>query len=129
VKAKGKRAFNLEVFLAGENGGRRAKKYKKGDIVFTQGDTCDGVFYIRVGSCKITVVSDRGKEAVVALHEKGDFFGEGCLAAQPLRLATATAMSDCELLRFDMLLSSRQSISNPSLPNGLLRTCWPETPA
>jgi CRP-like cAMP-binding protein len=61
VKAKGKRAFNLEVFLAGENGGRRAKKYKKGDIVFTQGDTCDGVFYIRVGSCKITVVSDRGK--------------------------------------------------------------------
>ena len=101
MKAKGKRAFNLEVFLAGENGGRRAKKYKKGDIVFTQGDTCDGVFYIRVGSCKITVVSDRGKEAVVALHEKGDFLGEGCLAAQPLRLATATAMSDCELLRFD----------------------------
>jgi CRP/FNR family transcriptional regulator, cyclic AMP receptor protein len=101
VKSKGKPAFNLEVFLAGENGGRRTKKYKKDDIIFAQGDTCDGVFYIREGSCKITVVSERGKEAVVALHEKGGFFGEGCLTGQPLRLATATAMTDCELLRLD----------------------------
>jgi CRP/FNR family transcriptional regulator, cyclic AMP receptor protein len=101
VKSKGKRAFNLEVFLAGENGGRSTKKYKKDDIIFTQGDTCDGVFYIREGSCKITVVSERGKEAVVALHEKGNFFGEGCLTGQPLRLSTATAMTDCELLRLD----------------------------
>ncbi|MGC2461797.1 MAG: Crp/Fnr family transcriptional regulator [Steroidobacteraceae bacterium] len=101
MKSKGKRAFNLEVFLAGENGGRSTKKYKKGDIIFTQGDTCDGVFYIREGSCKITVVSERGKEAVVALHEKGNFFGEGCLTGQLLRLSTATAMTDCELLRLD----------------------------
>lgn len=113
MKAKVKRAFNLQVFLAGENGGRRAKKYKKGDIVFTQGDTCDGVFYIREGTCKITVVSDRGKEAVVALHENGDFFGEGCLAAQPLRLATATAMTDCELLRFDNVIIERAIHQQP----------------
>ena len=101
MKSKGKRAFNLEVFLAGENGGRSTKKYKKGDIIFTQGDTCDGVFYIREGSCKITVVSERGKEAMVALHEKGNFFGEGCLTGRLLRLSTATAMTDCELLRLD----------------------------
>lgn len=113
MKAKSKRAFNLEVFLAGENGGGRPKKYKTGDIVFTQGDTCDGVFYIREGSCKITVVSDRGKEAVVALHENGDFFGEGCLAAQPLRLATATAMTDCELLRFDNVTIERAIHQQP----------------
>jgi CRP/FNR family cyclic AMP-dependent transcriptional regulator len=60
------------------------------------------VFYVQEGRCKITVVSERGKEALVALHEKGDFFGEGCLIGQPLRLATATAMTDCELLRLEI---------------------------
>jgi CRP/FNR family cyclic AMP-dependent transcriptional regulator len=74
------------------SGGNR--KYKKDDTIFTQGDPCDGVFYVQEGRCKITVVSERGKEAVPALHEKGDFFGEGCLIGQPLRLATATAMTD-----------------------------------
>jgi CRP/FNR family transcriptional regulator, cyclic AMP receptor protein len=100
VKAKGK-PFNLEAFLADKNGGTRIRKYKKGETIFTQGDTCDGVFYIREGSCKITVISERGKEAVAALHKKGDFFGEGCLTGQSRRLATATAMTDCELLRLD----------------------------
>ena len=100
VKAKGK-PFNLEAFLAHGNGGTTIRKHKKGDTIFTQGDTCDGVFYIREGSCKITVVSERGKEAVAALHEKGDFFGEGCLTGQSRRLATAIAMTDCELLKLD----------------------------
>ena len=95
------RSFDLDVFLAGQNGSGGNRKYKKDDIIFTQGDPCDGVFYVQEGRCKITVVSERGKEAIVALHEKGDFFGEGCLIGQPLRLATASAMTDCELLRLE----------------------------
>jgi CRP/FNR family transcriptional regulator, cyclic AMP receptor protein len=78
VKAKGK-PFNLEAFLAHGNGGTRISKHKKGETIFTQGDTCDGVFYIREGSCKITIVSEQGKEAVAALHEKGDFLGKAVL--------------------------------------------------
>jgi CRP/FNR family transcriptional regulator, cyclic AMP receptor protein len=101
VKSKGVRSFDLDVFLAGQNGSGGNRKYKKDDIIFTQGDPCDGVFYVQEGRCKITVVSERGKEAIVALHEKGDFFGEGCLIGQPLRLATAIAMTDCELLRLE----------------------------
>ena len=91
-------SFNLDVFLAG-NGGNR--KYNERDIIFARGDLCDGVFYVQQGSCRSTVVSEKGKEAVVALHHKGDFFGEGCLTGQTRRLATAIAMTDCELLRLD----------------------------
>ena len=101
VKSKGVRSFDLDLFLAGQNGGAGNRKYKKDDVIFTQGDSCDGVFYVQEGKCKITVISERGKEAVVALHEKGDFFGEGCLTGQTRRLATATAMTECELLRLD----------------------------
>jgi len=101
VKSKGTRSFDLDVFLAGQNGGGANRKYSKDDIIFAQGDPCDGVFYVQEGRCKIAVVSERGKEAVVALHEKGDFFGDGCLTGLPRRLATATAMTDCELLRLD----------------------------
>ena len=106
MKSKGVGSFDLDVFLAG-NGGTGNRKYKKGDVVFTQGDPCDGVYYVQAGSCKLTVVSECGKEAVVALHEIGDFFGEGCLTGQTLRLATATAMTDCELLRLDNAAISR----------------------
>ena len=95
-----KKPFDLEVFLAG-NGGGGNRRYKAHDIIFAQGDPCDGVFYVQQGKCKMTVVSERGKEAVVALHDKGDFFGEGCMTGQTRRLATATAMTDCELLRLD----------------------------
>ena len=101
LSSKGVRSFDLDVFLAGQNGGGGNRKYKKDDVIFTQGDSCDGVFYVQEGKCKITVISERGKEAVVALHEKGDFFGEGCLTGQTRRLATATAMTECELLRLD----------------------------
>jgi CRP/FNR family transcriptional regulator, cyclic AMP receptor protein len=94
-------AFDLEAFLATVNGGKTLAKYRKGETVFAQGDPCDGVFYIQSGNCKVSVISEQGKEAIVALHEKGDFFGEGCLTGQPRRLATVTAMSDLELMRFD----------------------------
>ena len=99
-KSKSGQSFELDGFLAG-NGGGGNRTYKAHDIIFSQGDTCDGVFYVQEGSCKSTVVSEKGKEAVVALHNKGDFFGEGCLSGQTRRLATATALTDCSLLRLD----------------------------
>jgi CRP-like cAMP-binding protein len=94
--------FDLKAFLATVNGGRTITKYRKDETVFVQGDPCDGVFYIRKGECKITVLSEQGKEAVVALHGKDDFFGEGCLTGQPRRLATAIALTDCEVMRFEI---------------------------
>ena len=72
-------AFNLRVFLTAVNGGKTPVKYRKGETVFDQGDPCDSVFYIQSGTCKVSVVSEQGKEAIVALHGKGDFFGEGAL--------------------------------------------------
>ena len=95
------RVLSNSTFLTGQSGTGVNKKYKKDEIIFAQGDPCAGVFFVQEGRCKITVVSERGKEAVIALHEKGEFFGDGCLAGQSRRLATATAMTDCELLRLD----------------------------
>ena len=77
--------FDLKTFLATVNGGRSILDYRSGQKVFSQGDPADAVFYIQEGSVKVTVVSQRGKEAVVAMQEAGDFFGEGCLNGQPLR--------------------------------------------
>jgi CRP/FNR family transcriptional regulator, cyclic AMP receptor protein len=94
-------AFDLDTFLATVNGGKTLVKYRKGETVFAQGDACEDVFYIHSGDCKVSVISDQGKEAVVALHGKGDFFGEGCLNGQPRRNATVTAISDLKLMRFE----------------------------
>src|SRR6476620_1016310 len=99
VKVKRKQPFVLESFLSHADGGRTKAKYRKNKIIFRQGDSADAVFYIMDGKCKVTVVSEKGKEAVVALHGKGDFFGEGCLTGQPLRLATVAAMTDCVIMR------------------------------
>jgi CRP/FNR family cyclic AMP-dependent transcriptional regulator len=99
--AKKNRSFNVNVFLSSVDGGRTIASYGKNQKVFIQGDPADSVFYIRDGKVKISVVSERGKEAVVALHGKGDFFGEGCLTGQPRRLASAVAMTECVLLRLD----------------------------
>jgi CRP/FNR family transcriptional regulator, cyclic AMP receptor protein len=101
VKAKGKSPFDLEALLATANGGKSITKYKKDATILSQGDPCDAIFYIRDGTCKVTVVSAAGKEAVVALHEKGAFFGEGCLNGQVRYLSTVKAMTDCEIMRFD----------------------------
>jgi CRP/FNR family transcriptional regulator, cyclic AMP receptor protein len=76
----------LESFLFHADGERTKAKYRKNTTIFRQGDPADAVFYIIDGECKVTVVSEKGKEAVVARHEKGDFFGEGCLTGQPRRM-------------------------------------------
>jgi CRP/FNR family cyclic AMP-dependent transcriptional regulator len=96
---KAKLPFDPKVFLAKVNGGRSISNYRKDQIVFTQGAPADSVFYIQSGKVKKTVLSEQGKEAVVALFGTGDFFGEGCLTGQPLRLATVQAMTECVIVR------------------------------
>jgi len=97
--SKGKPPFDPKVFLAKVNGGRSVADYRKGQIVYTQGEPADSVFYIQSGKVRKTVVSEQGKEAVVALLGAGDFFGEGCLTGQPLRLATVSAMTESVIVR------------------------------
>jgi CRP/FNR family transcriptional regulator, cyclic AMP receptor protein len=96
-----KQPFNVETFLATVNGGRSISKYRRNQTVFRQGDLADSVFFIEEGKVKVSVVSEQGKEAVVAIHGKGDFFGEGCLTGQPRRLATVTSMTECVIMRLD----------------------------
>jgi CRP/FNR family transcriptional regulator, cyclic AMP receptor protein len=98
---KVKREFDLKSFLAATGKGRTLGEYPKDKQVFLQGDPADAIYYIQKGKIKLTVVSKQGKEAVVALLGAGDFFGEGCLAGQSLRMASATAMSECSILRLE----------------------------
>ena len=107
MTANRKRPFDPEVFLATVDGGRTIAKYRRNQIVFTQGDAADAVFYVEEGKVKVTVVSDQGKEAVVAIHGKGDFFGEACLTGQPRRLATVTAMTDGVIMKLDKAMIAR----------------------
>ena len=93
--------FDPKVFLATVNGGRSISKYRLNETVFSQSGSADAVFYIQKGKVKITVVSELGKEAVVAILGPDEFCGEGCLTGQQLRLATATAMTDCEIMRLE----------------------------
>ena len=100
MNPKGKPPFDPQVFLAKVNGGGRAiSDYRKDQIVFRQGDPSDAVFYIQKGKIKLTVVSERGKEAVVGILEPGHFFGEGCLNGHPLRVTTATAIEQSLITR------------------------------
>jgi CRP-like cAMP-binding protein len=98
---KTKLPFDVDSFLSKADGGRTIRSYGKNTQIFSQGDPADTLFYIQEGKVKVCVVSDLGKEAVVALHGKGDFFGEGCLTGQPLRLATVSAMTECVIMRID----------------------------
>jgi CRP/FNR family cyclic AMP-dependent transcriptional regulator len=98
---KTKAPFDPEVFLAKTGIGRAISKYTKHQVVFSQGEAADAVFYIRKGKVKLTVVSSQGKEAVVAVLGSDEFLGQGCLAGQPRSIATATAMSECEIMRLD----------------------------
>jgi CRP/FNR family cyclic AMP-dependent transcriptional regulator len=99
MKRKPKPPFDPKVFLAKVNGGRAISEYQKDKIVYRQGDPADSVFYISSGKVKTTVVSEQGKEAVVGLLGTGDFFGEGCLTGEPLRLSTVSTMTECVIVR------------------------------
>jgi CRP/FNR family cyclic AMP-dependent transcriptional regulator len=101
VPAKKKRDFDPRTFLATIGEGRKVLTVLKKQTIFTQGDAADTVFYIQKGKVTLTVVSQIGKEATLGILNEGDFFGEGGLAGQPLRMGSATAMTDCELLQID----------------------------
>jgi CRP-like cAMP-binding protein len=98
---KSKPLFDPKAFLAKVGPGRTIAEYSKDQTVFSQSGQADAVFYIQKGKVKLTVVSNNGKEAVIAILDSGDFLGEGCLRAQPLRMATATAISDCSIVRLE----------------------------
>lgn len=93
--------FDPAVFLATVERGRTLSHYRKDQTIFSQADPADGVFYIQKGKVKIVVTSEHGKEAVVAVLGTGEFFGEGCLIGQPLRLASARVMTDSAVLRVE----------------------------
>jgi CRP-like cAMP-binding protein len=94
-------AFDPQIFLALVDDGQSVKTYMDRQSVFAQGDPADAIFYIHKGKIKLTVVSKEGKEAVVAILESGQFFGEGCLVAQTNRMASATAMGECSVARLE----------------------------
>jgi len=93
--------FDPKQFLATVNGGRTLADYRKDEVIFAQGDLADSVFYIQKGKVKVTVVSHQGKEAVVAIQGSDEFCGEGSLTGQPRRLSSATAMTECEIMRLE----------------------------
>ena len=99
AKERPKPAFDLKMFLSKTQGARTRADHDENGVIFSQGDPADAVFYIHKGKVKLTVLSRQGKEAVVAILGAGDFFGEGCLAGQSLRMATAVALSGCSIMR------------------------------
>jgi len=101
ARAKHGSYFDPRKFLATMGAGRTAVGFSKNQTILSQGEAADAVFYIQEGKVRLTVVSDAGKEATIGVLSNGDFFGEGCLAGQPLRMASATAMTDCDLLRIN----------------------------
>src|SRR6478752_353585 len=90
-----KSTFDPRTFLAKVGDGKAILKFDKSQVVYSQGEPADTVFYIQKGRIKVLVVSEQGKEAVVGILEPGQFFGEGCLNGHPLRISTTTAMDEC----------------------------------
>jgi CRP-like cAMP-binding protein len=108
---KNHRDFDPRMFLATIGEGRKVVVVPHKEVVFTQGEMADAVFYIQQGKVRLTVVSKAGKEATLGILSEGQFFGEGSLAGQSLRMGSATALTDCELLRIDrkaMMLALRR---------------------
>lgn len=99
--ANKKRGFDPREFLATIGEGRQLVNFPRSRIIFTQGDEADAIFYLQEGKVRLTVVSKSGKEATLGILGQGGFFGEGSLAGQPLRIGSATAMTDCRLLQID----------------------------
>jgi CRP/FNR family transcriptional regulator, cyclic AMP receptor protein len=93
--------FDTKTFLSTINGGRKIVVFSKKQAIFAQGDSADAVFYIKEGKIRLTIVSKSGKEATLGILNEGDFIGEGCLTGQTRRLFSATAMTDCTVMRID----------------------------
>src|SRR5476649_2657310 len=120
-------SLDPKMILAKAGKGRSIAKYRKNQIIFSQGDAADAVFYIQKGKLKVAVVSDLGKEAVAAILGPDEFFGEACIAGQVLRLATVSAMTESVVVRIDKdamvrLLRERAAFSQMFTAHILQRT-------
>jgi len=98
---KKREKFDSQTFLSTIDGGRTIAEFAKKQTIFIQGDSSDAVFYIQTGKVKLTVLSKTGKEATIGILNEGDFFGEGCLSGQSLRMCSATAPTDCTVMRIE----------------------------
>src|SRR5436309_2747492 len=126
MKSKQKGLFNAQAFLDSAGIARRIVEYRRADIIFTQGDSCDHVYYIQTGGVKLSVLSKAGREAVVAMLGPGEFFGEGCLAGQSVRVGSATATTDSAVLLVDKdhmvgLLHKQHALSDRFIAHMLAR--------
>ena len=101
MRKRVKASFDPKKFLAKVGDGKAISNYRKNEVVFSQGEVADAIFYIQQGNVKLVVVSKHGKEAVVAILGPGHFFGEGCLNGHPLRIATARAVDACVITRLE----------------------------
>ena len=119
-KEKQRPAFNLRDFLTKTHGRSAMADYADNAVIFSQGDPADAIFYITAGTVKLSAVSQQGKAAIVAILNTGNFFGEGCLAGQKLRMATATAFSECSLMKLEKAESIRLIHDEPSFSDLLL---------
>jgi len=114
TKERPRPPFDPKAFLAKAGGGKAITNYHERQVVFSQSDPADSIFFVQEGKIKLTVVSAHGKEAVIAILGEGAFFGEGCLAGQPLRMATAVAMSECTIVRLEKAATIRVLHDEPA---------------
>jgi CRP/FNR family cyclic AMP-dependent transcriptional regulator len=101
MKPKNKAQLSARTFPAKAGVGRAVRRYAENDVIFSQTDPADGLFYIQKGKVQLSVVSNHGKQAILAILSAGDFFGEGCLAGQPMRMSSAAAIGECALIRLE----------------------------
>ena len=126
MKPKKNGTFNAQAFLESAGIAKKIVDYRRGEVIFTQGDPCEHVLYIQKGNVKLSVLSKSGREAVVAMLGTGEFFGEGCLAGQPVRMGSATATADSTILLVDKnqmvrLLHKQHALSDRFIAHMLAR--------
>ena len=107
--------FDPGIFLAKAGAGRKNLKFAAGDVIYTQGDPADAIFFIQRGKVKITVTAESGKEAVLSIIGHGDFFGEGCLHGHQLRMASVIAMTECSIMRIERTAMLAELHDEPQL--------------
>ena len=126
LKSKESGAFDARAFLDSAGIERKVVEYRRAETIFTQGDPCEHVMYVQKGGVKLSVLSKTGREAIVGMLGPGDFFGEGCLAGQPVRMGTATAVADSTILLVDKdemvsLLHRQHALSDRFIAHMLAR--------
>lgn len=126
MKSRRASTFNAQAFLDSTGIARKITEYRRAEVIFSQGDPCQHVLYIQKGNVKLSVLSKAGREAVVAMLGPGEFFGEGCLAGQPVRMGSATATTDSTILLVDKnpmvrLLHKQHALSDRFIAHMLVR--------